>query len=507
MKRSKSLVAVFFSLSIAFPLYASQAPLFPNATKYRNAGAQPATGRSGSASLEVRALSGKLKTDVEITTGQFDGRAPAGNLDKVQIKFFGPKQDVVVTDNYRHDPSRGGYATFSYASGYRGQRLQVQANVSGIDRARTDVVTVDERVKMRPDLTIQSIEAPDRAYVNQNVTIAALVTERNADAGARANCILSVDGIGVDSATGIWVDAGDSVTCEFTHVFTATGVKQVSVDVADVDPADYDEENNRAFAQIEIVDPSVPVTYNITARDRVVAGHTETRKHIVWQANGGGTGYVYDYSFSEDTPTREVGYLAVLKFDRPVSFPVVVQSSGISDGATFLSTTFTLNASSPSGVAGNSGRCGSWSELSRWLTVCTYHSTSTGALHEWTDVQTGMRSGTVTYYSTTTTRYLYDNGQQSVYSLNNSYGYGIGRQPVPTIGNHVDIRVSVTDAQATYDAAASVDLYPIDVTVAPPESCQSWDQTYSTGRSTGYQCTRSSTHTFGREGSRSGIDQ
>ena len=40
--------------------------LYPNSKKYRDTGAHPATGRSGSASLMVRALLGKdNKTDLE----------------------------------------------------------------------------------------------------------------------------------------------------------------------------------------------------------------------------------------------------------------------------------------------------------------------------------------------------------------------------------------------------------------------------------------------------------
>src|SRR6516164_9996021 len=58
-------------------------PLYPNTQRYRNAGIQPATGRSGTASIEVSALLGQNgATDIEVST------AAPGVLVHVQIKIF-----------------------------------------------------------------------------------------------------------------------------------------------------------------------------------------------------------------------------------------------------------------------------------------------------------------------------------------------------------------------------------------------------------------------------------
>jgi hypothetical protein len=56
----------------------------------------------------------------------------------------------------------------------------------------------------------------------------------------------------VDRAEGIWVDAGDSVSCAFTHTF-AGGTHQARVDVGDVNPGDWDPANNSAVTSIAIV--------------------------------------------------------------------------------------------------------------------------------------------------------------------------------------------------------------------------------------------------------------
>src|SRR4051794_9980978 len=52
---------------------AGMPPLISNTVKYRDLGAKPATGRSGTSTLATRALLGKDGvTELEVTTGTFD---------------------------------------------------------------------------------------------------------------------------------------------------------------------------------------------------------------------------------------------------------------------------------------------------------------------------------------------------------------------------------------------------------------------------------------------------
>ena len=86
-------VVVCLVAALISPVYASRPQAFHNAVKYRDAGVKPATGRSGSAAIEVRALRGRSETSIEVTTGHFDpAAAPAGKLDKVQVKLFASGQ-------------------------------------------------------------------------------------------------------------------------------------------------------------------------------------------------------------------------------------------------------------------------------------------------------------------------------------------------------------------------------------------------------------------------------
>ncbi|MGI9166054.1 MAG: hypothetical protein ACR2G5_06670 [Pyrinomonadaceae bacterium] len=45
--------------------------------------------------------------------------------------------------------------------------------------------------------------------------------ELKGDVGATADLILYADGVEVDRANGVWVDAGGTVSCVFTHTFTS----------------------------------------------------------------------------------------------------------------------------------------------------------------------------------------------------------------------------------------------------------------------------------------------
>jgi hypothetical protein len=83
----------------------------------------------------------------------------------------------------------------------------------------------------------------------QPVTVMATISEINGDTGARAACKLYVDGTRVDEAQNIWIDAGDTVNCAFSTVFTA-GTHKLSVTASSVVPSDWDRANNVAEAEI-----------------------------------------------------------------------------------------------------------------------------------------------------------------------------------------------------------------------------------------------------------------
>ena len=224
----------------------------PNSQKYRDRGFHPATGTAGAATVSTRALLDKSgTTDVEVTTGTFDGPAVPGSLTKVQVKALTPSGKLAFTDNYLG--LTGGSAGFPYTRLPHGTTVQVQTVVQGVNGAATDVVTLSDVVHFRPDLVASRLEAPEQAPLGAAVNLQGFMLERNGEVGARADCVLYVDGTAVDRARGIWVDAGGIVACAMTHVFTEARSYALELRVENVRPGDFDDTNNGVSSSIAVV--------------------------------------------------------------------------------------------------------------------------------------------------------------------------------------------------------------------------------------------------------------
>lgn len=241
--------AIAGALLLSTSLFAQRG--IPNTVKYRDSSVPNATGRAGSASIEARALHNKDRsTDLEITTGSFDGRAAVGNIEKVRLAL--PNGG---TRNFNALRDGGTFAT-RLSGLLPGARIGIQANVSGIDGTRVSVVSASEIVKLRPDLRVSNVDAPAKAIAGVSTTIHALVEELNGDVGARANCRLLAGGVEIDRAEGIWVDAGDTVQCSFMTVFNTPGTIQLTVVVDGVNPGDWDNANNSASVEVLVESPT-----------------------------------------------------------------------------------------------------------------------------------------------------------------------------------------------------------------------------------------------------------
>ena len=229
----------------------------PHGAKYRDQGAKPATGRAGLAAIEARALLDRTgRTDIEVTTGRFEGIGGGGNLEKVQVKLFSGGA-LVETDNYRQGASGVGTGTYSYDGLNPGYTVQVQANVGGLAANRTDVVTVTTPVKRRPDLEAMRLSAQSLVVLNAPVTIRGVVAETNGHVGARATCSLLADGVEIGRMQSMWIDAGTSATCEFRKSFATVGRKNLTLRVTDVEPRDYDGGNNEASFALDVAEFNV----------------------------------------------------------------------------------------------------------------------------------------------------------------------------------------------------------------------------------------------------------
>lgn len=304
MKNSIALTALAIVLSSG-TVVAALTPAVPHplTQKYRDQGAHAATGRSGNAAIEARALLAKDRTtQLEITTGHLDSTANgAGVLAKLQNKIAYDGGSV-QTDNAK---TTSGYASFTYNGLHRNQNIQVQANVTGVDSNRTDVVTVQTEVKLRPDLAAVTITAPSQARVNAPVNIDGAVAEVNGDVGATTTCRLFADGAEVARIAGIWVDAGSSVACHFQTAFSSPGTKQLALRVTDVVPADYDAADDQTTASITIVDDAQPFAMMGAFSWDYRVDHTQHDTANITSPNGVVTStWSYDYIDHEHIQIR-----------------------------------------------------------------------------------------------------------------------------------------------------------------------------------------------------------
>lgn len=149
--------------------------------------------------MTARALLDKDgNTIVEVTTGTFDSTSPPpGSFRKVQFKPMTAAGNALSAQNF-FPTTASGYYSFVSPSLHRAEQIQLQGNISDIDRNRTDVVTVVETVKIRPDLAVESLTFPSSAFVDHAVNISANIVEMNGDAGATTTCVLAIDGNVVD---------------------------------------------------------------------------------------------------------------------------------------------------------------------------------------------------------------------------------------------------------------------------------------------------------------------
>jgi hypothetical protein len=316
----------------------AQAPvLHPNAQPYSIKSPAAATGRAGNAQLAVRALRSKSgETTLEVTTGQLDGGAPSvGNITKLQFKTYNGLGELSGTRNYT-GLSNTGSLQYTFTELVVGQPFQTQANIKGIDGKRTDVVTVTGTVKMRPDLAVRDLGLPQRARIGAPVNVLATIAEIQGEVGARANCVLRVDGVIVDRADGIWVDGGDTVSCLFTHQFTSTGTKNVSVALESVVPADDDPDNDAAASQIEIIGAGMPLD-GYRAQFTSTAASSSGWRRGWYRAEGAPPYYDSggDWDYQWVSSDRREKAIAEMRGSERIGFPLDVTVTETADAIAF----------------------------------------------------------------------------------------------------------------------------------------------------------------------------
>ncbi|HEX8145666.1 MAG TPA: hypothetical protein VF591_00570 [Pyrinomonadaceae bacterium] len=496
-----TLAASLLALPLAGPARAqtggnaafSKPRLISNAKKYSDKGLPAATGRSGSASLAARALLGKDgQTSVELTTGALDSSTPApGRIVKAQLKPLDANGEAAYARNFAGLAGGGTFST-TVNDLRRGQQVQAQANVTGVDPNRTDVVTVVETVKLRPDLSAVSLNGPERAVVNTAVHLSAVVRERHGDVGARANLVLYVDGREADRADGVWVDAGGTVSAAFTHTFASEGVKQLEVRVERVAPGDYDGADNAAAASVEIVSPRTKLSYSVYASDRHFSNGYKSDYEYNYNDGSVVSRDASTYSYENRTHAQNV-YFYGWSYRGALKFPLNVSVTELSDGRAVAAAsypgvepdvTYTSESGSYKFTGSTSYRQDSATGFYVFVTSYSIRDAGLGWSTDFTEITYARQAGDVTYHSAGTySQFWASEGQTQTdfsYSYNNvtNEKYGV----MLPFGSQHGLDVSLAGADGTTMSAAP--RMTLSVGGYSNSSSFCWDYSYdaSSGR-------------------------
>jgi hypothetical protein len=448
-----------------------KAPLLPSAPsshlhtgKYRDSGLPHATGRSGSARLAARALLGADGvTRLLVTTGSVDDpdRAP-GELAKVQLKVYAPDGTKMFTQNFQR-PTSGGSYVFLLPGLPAGARIDVQANVRGIDRNRTDVVEISETVKLGAALGV-TIDPPAQVVTGVPTVVTGTVRETNGQVGTYTSCVLYVDGVEVDRIDHIWVDAGDVVTCAFTHTFREDGAHNVQIQLI-AGPGDqtFVTDPPSASGQVVAVDPTPTPTFTASVMDRTVA---EERLYDETWWNPDGSNREFHQNNGEASRTQSFAMTGALA--RAAAFPLTSVSVQLSSTAgPWHSAQWSGLAAALPDLSGQSCVNQLVPEHGAHFYLCSSGIGYTGS----TAFGYTRFAGTVTYHSRAFHR-QWDAipAVETTYSWNNvSETYAGGGQMRP-LGSEVTFSVTVTDLIGSIPVSGTVPLTSFDegtVTLAP----------------------------------------
>jgi hypothetical protein len=443
----------------------------PNTQPYRVTATATATGRTGSAMMSARALIDRdRQARLEVVTGDFE-TAPMGSLTKLQVKAYDGNGNLVLANNY--GPLSTSSMILPLASLSRGQALDIQGNIRNVDNNRTDVVSVTAVGKLRPDLAAVTIDAPPNAPAGMPVHVTATIAELNHDTGARATCLLSVDDIPVDRAAGIWVDAGDTVSCAFSRVFASGGFHRIRVSATDVNPGDWDTANNAVETGISIVTATDTFDFGSAS---VSSSYRRYRSHDTGYLRQGSDNFVTAWENLNDQFEDSDGAQYHAYINRTaVSFPLTqIVVSQWSDDTLIHAGVFNAVATTSAGPTLSCAMVVDDSaDQAAHVEVCAHGGGPGGS--GITSITYGRFAGTVTYFASQYQAAWYETPEGVVpvyeYSFNHRQGHTAGT--ARGVGDTYRFEVTLIAGNTAYSRPATIRVGPLQVfsDVNYPWSC------------------------------------
>jgi hypothetical protein len=306
--------------------------------------------------------------------------------------------------------------------------------------------------------------------------------------------VLYVNGAPVDQAMGIWVDAGQSVSCSFAFVFTSIGSQQVQVRLEHIVPGDYDDRNNDS--PVHTIDITPPVfSWYAYAYEGTNSRFSEFMND--WQTLDGTRGEKAENSYSSFQQTQYAtlsasGYLGL-------SFPLHQLRISMSSGGSVIAQSEGSDVA-PSwqyGDASDGSACLATGNDGAFFSLCSDWHQVNGQTARFTSVQYWKDASAATYFSHNYYHYWDPNANppEGVYVSDETGSYSTG---VPSIWRGEDITFSVTveAADRTFSVAPVVALQPFDYSYDTGRYC--WDYTFE--NAPGRSCARNAESGTGRTG-------
>jgi len=306
------------------------------------------------------------------------------------------------------------------------------------------------------------------------VLVTAVVSELNGQVGARGDCNLYDGADKVDSAPGVWVDAGSTVSCAFAPTFGTPGPHALAARVENVTPRDYDPGNNGdtltvpvlAALELGVLPPGyLPAfVYDSRASD-VVGSYADTT--WIYDFDTGGAPLDSLYADTSDTGRLQTSELHGTIYNA-VPFPLGRVSLGQSSGGAGLDTVDAVNV--PAGSTGAGVSCADLSSGGVLRLLCAYDPDAVFPLGR-TTLDYVRFAGLVTYESRSY-EYVYGGGPcVDAASCWDDNATNQATGSAGAWGASLAVTARIQAGGFTYRAAAAVPLATSRVTTSQPKAC------------------------------------
>jgi hypothetical protein len=432
---------------------------------YRDRGHRRMHNSSGMAAVDAEALFGhEGTTTLEITSFRTgDENRPAGDIERVLVRIYDPNGKLVSVRSIE-DHRNGPTFTERFRGLGPGFWFQLSVLIDGIDRKRSDLVIVPKvLVVRRPDVAITGLSVPAMLVTGSPTILSATIAELNGDHGATADCLLSLDGAVVDRARGIWVDAGDAVSCAFTWTFLTPGTHHLAVRLDNITPADDNTANNARALDVTVQLPAdvvglpTSVSYSASIRSGTFTSIDSFR--TLWTTPSTGFVFLDAHEFSSSAGSDQSATISGIIGSR-LAFPLSRVELRQASGSALIHSA--LYTDVPPDNAGNADCIARGVGTGTEFYLCSDPSGFTSFTYR-------RATGTVTYMSDSYQKVW--NGSSYDVTAYVDNGTTITTGTVVPFGSTFTFDVRITNGAGSYIVSALVPLAPLAENDLEPSAC------------------------------------